>query len=256
MNNHGIKIVVINLPTSVERRAYISRRLSDLGLSYSFFDAVNGKEGNDPGLFLYNNQKRLFEKGHSLTPGEQGCFASHRAIWELCVSENSNILVLEDDVELDDCLPAMLSNCEELLNSYHYIRLGRGTARRSLSFLRKWKVEDELNGEHSLVKYLRGPSCAHAYIITPISAKRFLSASQEWWWPVDDYMDMEYLNDQYNYGIEPPLVIQRGVVSDIGGVKKPKRTVPTRIRKEYFRLIDMIRRNIFNARYLISKQQS
>ncbi|WP_375056359.1 glycosyltransferase family 25 protein [Zobellella sp. DQSA1] len=251
--NKEIKIVVINLPSSTERKEYISRKLSELGLPYSFFNAVNGRENKDPALALYDDKKRLFEKGHSLTLGEQGCFASHRAVWELSVKEQANILVLEDDVELSEDLPAALHECGALLDDYHYIRLGRGTAKRSLRFLSKWKIEQAIGEKYRLVKYLRGPSCAHAYIVTPEAASRFLSTSQRWWWPVDDYMDMEYLNGQYNYGVEPPLVNQRGVLSDIGGVKKPKRTITTRIRKEYFRYLDIIRRNIFNLSYLLKK---
>lgn len=256
MKSPEIKVVVINLPTSRERREYISQRLSQLGISYSFFDAINGRDGSDPRLHLYNDANRLFEKGHSLSPGEQGCFASHRAVWEHSVKENANILVLEDDVELSDDLPSILESCRSLLDKHNYIRLGRGTAKRSLKFLRKWREEERVAGKYVMVKYLRGPSCAHAYLITPGAASKFLSASQQWWWPVDDYMDMEYLNGQCNYGIEPPLVQQRGVASDIGGVKKPKRTVTTRIRKEYFRYLDITKRNLFNIKYLLSRQQS
>ena len=246
-----IKIVVINLPSSCERREHISRRLTELELPFTILNATDGRKKNDPALLLYNDKRRLIEKGHSLTPGEQGCFVSHRKVWQLCVEENVNILVLEDDVELSESLPLILKESENLLNNYHYIRLGRGTAKRSLSFLRKWKTKKTLTNRFYLVKYLRGPSCAHAYIITPKAASRFIKKSQQWWWPVDDYMDMEYFNGQYNFGIEPPIINQRGIPSDIGGVKKTKRTIPTRIRKEFFRYIDIIRRNIFNFKYLV-----
>ncbi|MBL1376132.1 glycosyltransferase family 25 protein [Zobellella iuensis] len=252
--NKEIKIVVINLPSSFERREYVSRRLAELGLTYTLFSAVNGRENTDPDLALYDDRKRLFEKGHSLTLGERGCFASHRGVWQLSVKEKANILVLEDDVELSADLPSILHECSALLDDYHYIRLGRGTAKHSLKFLPKWKVERDVDEQHRLVKYLRGPSCAHAYIITPVAAERFLSHSKKWWWPVDDYMDMEYLNGQCNYGIEPPLVNQRGVASDIGGVKKPKRKIATRIRKEYFRYLNIMRRNLFNLSYFLNKR--
>lgn len=183
-----MKIRVISLATSIVRREKISRELSSFGLDFTFFDAVNGLTTE---IKEYDNAQRMWEKGHELTKGEQGCFSSHRSLWNECLRLGEPLLIMEDDIEFSADIKSVLSELKGLSREFEYIRLGRGTC-SSLPGIGPWIDMLKIDESHSVVKYMTGPSCAHAYIISPVAASKFLSASETWFWPVDDFMDKEY----------------------------------------------------------------
>ncbi|MFT7402072.1 MAG: glycosyl transferase family 25, partial [Hydrogenophaga sp.] len=95
----GLKVVLINLPHSNERRQAMQQRLAELGLAYTLFAAVNGRA----------EQARLFEAvdvpafqrhvGRDVLPGEIGCYFSHITVWQQFIDSGEDVLlVLEDDV--------------------------------------------------------------------------------------------------------------------------------------------------------------
>ena len=70
------EITVISLNRAVGRRASIERQFSELNLPFSFFDAVDGKQGHE--LFVrYDAEKARRIGEFPLTPGHFGCYASH-----------------------------------------------------------------------------------------------------------------------------------------------------------------------------------
>lgn len=243
-----MKIRVISLAASIARREKISRGLSSLGLDFTFFDAVNGLATD---IKEYDNAQRMWEKGHELTKGEQGCFSSHRSLWNECLRLGEPLLIMEDDIEFSDDIKSVLVELEGLSRELEYIRLGRGTC-SALPGVGPWLDMLQIDERHAVVKYMTGPSCAHAYIITPAAASKFLSASKRWFWPVDDFMDKEYLHKVNNYGVEPPLAWQSGEDSDIGARVKPaSRNVVGRIRKEYYRAKERFLNDIYNYVFYI-----
>ncbi|MFM4977439.1 glycosyltransferase family 25 protein [Aeromonas rivipollensis] len=247
-----MKIRVISLATSIVRREKISRELSSLGLKFTFFDAVNGLEAD---INDYDNNKRMWEKGHELTKGEQGCFSSHRALWSECLQSGEPLLIMEDDIELSGEFKSILIELEGPAREFEYIRLGRGSY-RSLPGIGAWLNILKIDDAHTVVKYMAGPSCAHAYIISPAAASKFLSASTTWFWPVDDFMDKEYLHQVNNYGVEPPLAWQSGADSDIGLREKPgSRSIIGRMRKEYYRAKERLLNSIYNYIFYIKNKK-
>ena len=81
MNSAGekIKIYVINLKRSIERRDVIAGKLNAYGLEYEFFEGVDGA-GLDYGL-LHHIQQQATEYqakyGRLMLPGEIGAAMSH-----------------------------------------------------------------------------------------------------------------------------------------------------------------------------------
>jgi len=232
-----MKIYVVNMARSTDRKQRISELLSGIGLEFEFFSAIDGRVSEITG---YDNERRMKEKGHALTLGERGCFASHRALWKKCVSLQENMLILEDDIGLSDDFLAFFITADSLTSQYEYIRLGRGPLKEKKSY--------------SLVKYLRGPSCCHGYTLSPVAAEKFLRHSETWWWPVDDYMDSEFRHHVCDYGIEPPLVLQTDLPSEIGYTErehKGRRRLDARLRKEAYRFINDRKNNIFNILFFL-----
>lgn len=113
-----LRIFVINLPRSVERRKAMERQLSRFGRSVEFFPAIEGatlRLGNAPEI-----------RDSSLSAGELGCYLSHVEIWRRIVRDSiEHALVLEDDVTLDD---ELMSVCEQILSAplrFDLVRLSR-----------------------------------------------------------------------------------------------------------------------------------
>lgn len=95
-----IKAYLVNLDRSPGRLDFMRRQFEALGLAVERVAAVDGSTID---LAPYADS--------GLTPGEVGCFLSHRAIWEkLLRSDDDHALVLEDDVRLSTELPELLSN--------------------------------------------------------------------------------------------------------------------------------------------------
>ncbi|WP_429022777.1 glycosyltransferase family 25 protein [Aeromonas allosaccharophila] len=242
-----MKIYVVSLERSCERRERITKHLSGLGIAFEFFSAVDGRAEQTPG---YDDEQRIKEKGHSLTLGEKGCFASHRALWEKCILLKEPMLILEDDVDFSDAFINCLKGLDEVVSRYSYVRLGRGPLKKMPIFGAHYSMQhlDGVNG-HAVVKYLRGPSCCHGYALSPAAAEKFLSYSESWWWPVDDYMDSEHIHGVCDYGIEPPIVLQTDLPSEIGYSErenKGKRSLFSRARKEVFRFRGDLLSYLFN----------
>ncbi|MGL5488512.1 MAG: glycosyltransferase family 25 protein, partial [Shewanella sp.] len=68
-----IPIFVISLLRSHERREAIEKQMARLGLSFTFFDAVDGKLLNDNDLSKVDLKLAKVFCGHSLSLGEVGC---------------------------------------------------------------------------------------------------------------------------------------------------------------------------------------
>jgi len=93
-----IKAYLINLDRSPGRLEFMQAQFDALGLAV---ERVSGVDGSAIDLTPY--------QGSRLTPGEVGCFLSHRAIWQKLVdSSEERALVMEDDVRLSDALPGLL----------------------------------------------------------------------------------------------------------------------------------------------------
>jgi len=98
-----IEAFVLHLARASQRRGQVERIIAACPLKTHILDAVDGRLLDDasraavyrPGLF---KPRYPFE----LTPGEIGCFLSHRRAWQEIVSRKLDAgFIFEDDVEVD-----------------------------------------------------------------------------------------------------------------------------------------------------------
>lgn len=191
-----VKLYVINLPRSTGRRESMEAQAGALGLSLTFFEAVDG--GASHPLFAHVHvEKRLARKGRLFRPGELGCWASHYLLWQQCVKSGKPIVVLEDDIILDSRFPELMREMPLVPSDVGYFRL-HAEDRPSVAWRRF--------GDFVVHRYWRNPSCAFGYYLTPVAAERFLRHAQEWIVPVDDYMDMAWLHGVECLGLKPGMV--------------------------------------------------
>ena len=191
-----IVLHVINLPGSAERHVSMEAQAAALGLSLTFFEAVNGQVAHP--LFAHVHAgKRQARKGRPFRPGELGCWASHYLLWQQCVESGKPMVVLEDDIVLDPQFPELVRALSLVPEDVGYFRL-HAEDRPSLAWRRF--------GSFVLHRYLQNPSCTFGYYLAPVAAERFLRHAAEWVVPVDDYMDLAWLHGVDCLGLKPGVL--------------------------------------------------
>lgn len=109
----SIPIYCINLPQRKDRKTFVTKTATDIGLSnLSFFDAVDGRDEKQVENVLTRLNASVDDV---LSPGEKGCLLSHACIWREIADENiPYALILEDDVCF---VESFIVNLLEVLNS-------------------------------------------------------------------------------------------------------------------------------------------
>ena len=136
-----MKGFLINLDSSEDRLRQVEGRLFATGfvrvsdspvrwrreaLVIERIPAVDGRKLSESELLKWRQRERPFWDWttHELTPGEIGCFLSHREFWQKVVDERlSHAFVLEDDILLaDDCFK-ILSSADWIPSDADFVKL-------------------------------------------------------------------------------------------------------------------------------------
>lgn len=105
----GLKTWVINLDRAPERWARISARLAEVGLAHTRLPAVDARAFTPEQAAALDREAFMRLHGMTPLPGELGCYLSHVEVMrQLLASDATFGLVLEDDVQVTDRLPAAL----------------------------------------------------------------------------------------------------------------------------------------------------
>lgn len=194
-----MEIFVINLDSSRDRLQNIKEELKKVQLSFQRISAVKGSaltpsERNTHYSSILN--KKIYRR--PLSNGEIGCYLSHRSCWQQIVDKKLPMaLVLEDDAELDKCLPHVLSTIEEISLHWDIIKLcDPPRFKRRTSAI---KLDKTIN----LCQYKKIPSRATGYAISYMGASKLLSTRNLFGRPVDEDMQFYWEFDGEVFGIEP-----------------------------------------------------
>lgn len=99
VNLNSLKIIIINLKRTADRKKHMENKMKKLNLSnYIFFEAVDGK--HDLHKYNYKIMDIWFDPHNKtyINEGEIGCALSHHLVWKYIVENNiSKALILEDD---------------------------------------------------------------------------------------------------------------------------------------------------------------
>lgn len=204
-----MKVVVISLKKSTERRKNSQQILNQHNINFEFLDAIDGRVDKHPLLERYNERNFLLNYGRKGVPGEIGCYASHYLAWQRCVDSGEDLLVLEDDFTFFPDFPEALNSSKDLINDYGFIRLE--TTRK------KPQVEIKKQGAFTLFKFLKVPQCLTCYAISPRTAAKLIQASQSFDCPVDVFIRNVAMHKQAIFGLEPYACKPGGLfTSEIG----------------------------------------
>jgi glycosyl transferase family 25 len=228
-----LAIVVVSLPSSIERRQRVTAHMKDCRHAWRFFDALA-----DPALagLEYDECRALVHRGRKLSPGELGCYASHVSLLRQFAGQRDTewIVVIEDDVLLDPSLN-LLELCESMsLADIEYLRL---YARYPKSFRNvvDWK-------QRHLIRFTTGPYGTQAYLISTRGAQHFLHGISEIARPVDDELDRFWNNGLPIYALYPfpAIELESGTTVNKPRIEFDPLTMGQRIRRFHVRVVDKV----------------
>lgn len=219
----NIKILVINLKSSLERRARISEQLDSLGIPYEFLEATEGNKLTDE--WIEDNIGERFKKvyyenlHYSVNRNTLACADSHRRAQIIAANcENSYTLILEDDVQLARGFKQKINNTVDLMHKHSLHVAFPGYNWSKGSFVKRMDVNCSGLGS-SFYKYPADGkvSGAYSYIIDSIGAKKLVKENLD---RIQDTADTFYINEKGLNGstvvLYPKLVTTGYLGSDIG----------------------------------------
>lgn len=202
---------LINLDRDTARRAEMERQLDALGLTYTRFPAIYGKDHAEDLAKRADATAYARNMGSPILPGKMGCYASHVAVWEAFLASDHKVaLILEDDVVFHDDFLESLDLA--LQASAHWDTLRFNCIRAKLP-ISQGKI-----GRYTLNAYA-GPFTGNAtYLLKKDVAKRLLPNL----WPQTRAFDHElnrfFRHDFRQFGLEPfSSHVDDGDVSSITG---------------------------------------
>ncbi|PVY70344.1 glycosyl transferase family 25 [Tamilnaduibacter salinus] len=196
----SLEILVISLGRATDRRAAIQEQFDDLGLPFTFLDAVDGQQSH-PLFSKYNASKASLIGEIPLSAGHLGCYASHYLAWQQCVNDGQPKIVLEDDALLHtDAFLAFLEHIPELPRQLECVRLFSNKSRKTQN------MPVFSRPDLTIAKFTRGHKSATGYYLTPDGARKFLEHAQSWAEPLDIEMDQFWANKVECFGTLPPCL--------------------------------------------------
>jgi glycosyl transferase, family 25 len=195
-----IDAFVINLDRDTERLAHMNEQETRAGLR---FERVPGVLGAD--VPAHMRPKFLRTDGSiasDLTPGEVGCYASHLRVYEIILARGIPFaLVLEDDVVLGgDTIDTVMAAMSGLPRGWDLVKLCNEPKKAVYSVTR-------LGGSRHVVRFVRQPLLAGAYLISANGARKMLMAGLRFQ-PIDVDLASPWVFGMDVYGVCPPPIPQ------------------------------------------------
>jgi len=192
-----MKIKVISLASSVDRRISIQHQFDRLGVPFDFFETITPETAHNY-IHHYDEKEFFLNSGRNATETEIACYASHLALWKQCAEEGCPFLILGDDARLDenflDGLPLVASRIEEL----GFIRVSLPATPTELDIDRR---------ELFRIQYCRRvPLLALGYALSPETAAKLADAAAIVEEPVDKFMQRFWRHGQPVFAVMPPFV--------------------------------------------------
>lgn len=190
-----MKVFVINLPRSIERRASMEHQLSLLNLDYEIVEAVDGSK-----LSHSEIMRETRPLNYALRCGEVGCALSHINLYRKIASEGIPLaLILEDDALIDSNTVDALNEIENLSAKTPTVTLLTEGAK----YINKPLYPSQ--GKKSIYKVLEA-ACSHGYVVNHSAAKKLAEFMYPVWMVADKW---QVLNEYSVCNVEvvvPPVV--------------------------------------------------
>lgn len=119
-----VSFICISLPAARERRAFMREQFARMAMPATFFDAIAVAPESVDDVPGYALSRRLHRFGYGLTPGEIGCYMSHRGVWRQFLESDGEVCcVPEDDALLLDDFPKAVEDAAAARAHWNVVRL-------------------------------------------------------------------------------------------------------------------------------------
>ena len=174
----------------------MTTQLSEIGLSFRTFDAIDGRARTDELIKQVDRQAYERNMGAPLLPGKMGVYASHISVWhEFLASSHSTALILEDDVVFHSDFTEAVNIAMSVRDHWDLIRFNCIRA--------KIPVTQRRAGNYCMNAYV-GPFTGNAaYLIKRETVEQLLPGM----WPQTRALDHElnrfFIHHYRQFGLEP-----------------------------------------------------
>ncbi|MDX1680720.1 MAG: glycosyltransferase family 25 protein [Akkermansiaceae bacterium] len=176
---------LINLDRATDRMEQMDGQLSGLGIPYTRISAVLGDLLDDPIEGLDETGFRI-RTGKHRNKREVGCYFSHiKVLNAFLESDSQHALVLEDDAQLPDKLPAVLDSALDHSDKWDLLRL---SSTREGEFVDVCPLVDG----HKLCINTRVLKNTAAYMINRKAAERCVEKLMPMRFPYDVALDRDW----------------------------------------------------------------
>lgn len=193
-----MKVFVINLARSTERRASMEQQLSRLNLDYEIVEAVDGS------LLSYTDIMRVTRPlNYALSCGEVGCALSHIGIYRKIVAKNIPFaLILEDDARIDSKTVDTLNEIERINILTPMVTLLTEGANYSLT------PQHSFNALSSSLHDVIEGACSHGYVVNLQAAKKMAEFLYPVWMVADKWQILKEYSVCSVSVVIPPVVFK------------------------------------------------
>lgn len=183
--------LVINLDESLERYDSMKAKLSALDLTFERVSAINGRNLSNKTIDSLTKSLSFSRQvlcPRKLSPGEIGCFLSHRACWQRLLLSNKNFaLIMEDDIQFSERSFPYLKNNSWIPKQVHLIQLS--TLFPQPHDARVGTVYKLDSGDKLIRPFSPVPYGTQAYIISKQAAQYAIQTTDKFIpAPVDDFL--------------------------------------------------------------------
>ncbi|MBC7935306.1 MAG: glycosyltransferase family 25 protein [Rhizobacter sp.] len=187
MPENKIKLYVINLKSSKDRRKIMENQLNQLNIPFEIFDAVRGADLSEAEILRYYDKDYYLSRPDYFTPGAAGCTISHYTLYQKIMDEKVNTaIILEDDMEIHKDLPLFAEKLSGKIKDDEVVMLFY----QSYSPIPLSEEQAQhINGKYQLYPVIatKGLRSTGGYIITHTAARRLVEKVLPYTGMADDW---------------------------------------------------------------------
>lgn len=184
-----MRVFVINLMRSADRRERMKDILDSLGVRFDFFPGTDGKELDEASIeAAYDEAAVMKNIRRTLSLNEIGCTISHRSVYKRIVDEGiEKACVLEDDVIIDREFPSILDYLDSKTLRNTVVKLDNYQEKNTPCGL--W-TRDRIMGPYRYKRPVTRQWMAWGYVIDREAAARILGEWPRIAFAADDWKRM------------------------------------------------------------------
>jgi glycosyl transferase, family 25 len=249
----GVQTWVINLDRAPERLARITQQLQRLQLPFTRLPAVDARAFTPAQAASLDEAAYRRKHGMAPVPGELGCYLSHIEVMRAFLATDARAaLVLEDDVQLHDALPAVLQGLMRHADRWDMVKLSAVHSGTPVP------VAEVAQGHHLAVMLSRC-TAASAYVVNREAARAYVAQLLPMELPFDHVFDQGWrLGLKVRLVSPTPCGHDDQVPSTMGYAAAPSRKFPwpQRLPAFRYRLGNELRRVAYGVRQALGERLS